>query len=181
MTVKQIEVTGLRGFSNTQKLDFAIPNGKIGSGLTILVRPNNVGKSTLVEALQVSTNLAPQHFSEGKRNKNADSRISIKITDVSGRGRELRTVNTGGSECNWVNSSNPPLPSTIFVLPSRRYFNPAFGGGLVNRERYVLGNVPPKTRGESSDRFTNRLFQIQQNRAEFDRVLERILSPVPSL
>src|SRR5260221_4351273 len=180
MTIQRIELAGVRGFSTPQSLEFAVPNGCLGSGLTILVGPNSGGKSTLVEALQISTNLASQSFSEGKRNKNADDRVSIKITDPSGRGRELRTVALGGSECDWINRDNPPLPSTIFVLPSRRYFSPFFGGGLTSRERYVLGNTPPPIRGTSPDRFSGRLFQIQRNRAAFDKVLERVIYPVPN-
>lgn len=49
-TVKCIEISGLRGFSAGQRLDLAVPNGQVGSGLTIIAGQNNSGKSTIVEA-----------------------------------------------------------------------------------------------------------------------------------
>jgi AAA15 family ATPase/GTPase len=49
-TVKSIEILGLRGFCTNQLLELAVPNGKAGSGLTIVVGQNNSGKSTITEA-----------------------------------------------------------------------------------------------------------------------------------
>jgi AAA15 family ATPase/GTPase len=45
MTLKRIEIKGFRGFEEEGLINLAIPNGKYGSGLTILVGPNNSGKS----------------------------------------------------------------------------------------------------------------------------------------
>ena len=39
--ISWVEITGLRGFAKTGRIEFAIPSGKSGSGLTILVGPNN--------------------------------------------------------------------------------------------------------------------------------------------
>ena len=50
MSVKSLTIKGLRGFSKPEKLRLAEPTGKVGSGLTILVGPNNGGKSTIIEA-----------------------------------------------------------------------------------------------------------------------------------
>lgn len=51
--LKEIIICGLRGFSAEKKVNFAIPNGEKGSGLTILVGGNNTGKTTIIEAIKL--------------------------------------------------------------------------------------------------------------------------------
>ncbi len=52
VSIKAIEIYGFRGFAAKQRVELALPNGKPGSGLTLIVGPNNSGKSTVVEALR---------------------------------------------------------------------------------------------------------------------------------
>ena len=47
--IEKISCHGYRGFAQKQSSKLAIPNGKRGSGLTVLIGPNGGGKSTLVE------------------------------------------------------------------------------------------------------------------------------------
>ena len=47
--IRSISCVGYRGFAIKQTLNLAIPNGELGSGLTVLVGPNGGGKSTLIE------------------------------------------------------------------------------------------------------------------------------------
>lgn len=49
--IQRLTVSGLRGFSEEQSIEFAVPNGNPGSGLTVLVGSNNSGKTTVLEAL----------------------------------------------------------------------------------------------------------------------------------
>ena len=50
--IKYLEIHGLRGFGECQKVNFAIPSShKRGSGLTILVGANNTRKKTIIEYL----------------------------------------------------------------------------------------------------------------------------------
>jgi AAA15 family ATPase/GTPase len=62
-----IDISGLRGFATNQRLELAIPNGKVGSGLTIVVGQNNAGKSTVTEAFAAIAGHPSilRHFSEG--------------------------------------------------------------------------------------------------------------------
>ena len=71
MSVVSMSIKGLRGFAEEQILQFAQPNGETGSGLTILVGPNNGGKSTIIESIQaLAAPLSnPPRFTEGQRNK----------------------------------------------------------------------------------------------------------------
>jgi DNA repair exonuclease SbcCD ATPase subunit len=51
MAIRSLTINGLRGFASPQKISFAEPNNTVGSGLTMLVGPNNEGKSTVIEAI----------------------------------------------------------------------------------------------------------------------------------
>ena len=56
MYIKDLSMEGFRGFSKKRKIKFAVPNGTDeGSGLTVLVGPNNGGKSTIIEAIHLFT------------------------------------------------------------------------------------------------------------------------------
>lgn len=180
MAIENIEILGLRGFSINQILQIAKPSGVPGSGLTILVGPNNAGKSTVIEAIRAFSQKEPPSFTIGKRNDNSDSRICLKLTNTKSEVKKVCTLKAGGSETEWVNEDIEPLYSQLFVLPSRRYFNPFFGKNTYTREQYSSRTKIPAVRGESIDHFAFRLFQIQKNRSEFDKVLERVLSPLPN-
>ncbi|WP_373270132.1 AAA family ATPase [Hydrogenophaga sp. H7] len=44
-----MEVLGFRGFKTLGTIGFSVPNGEIGSGLTVITGPNNAGKSSILE------------------------------------------------------------------------------------------------------------------------------------
>lgn len=51
--IKELTISGYRGFGNEQTIKFAIPdNTKAGSGLTIITGANNTGKTTIIESIQ---------------------------------------------------------------------------------------------------------------------------------
>ena len=141
MSLQKLELVGLRGFVTLQELAFAVPNGSPGSGLTTLVGPNNGGKSTIVEALRALAAPSPQapsqptSFTEGRRNKRAGDRATVQTTDINGDVGSLRTIAVGGSETEWFPST---VAKKMFVLPSRRYFNPYFGKSMVTRDSYAM-------------------------------------------
>ena len=66
MLIKKLSIEGLRGFSEKICFEFALPDGKnIGSGLTILVGPNNSGKSTVIETVHIlnsNSNSIPKKY-----------------------------------------------------------------------------------------------------------------------
>ena len=175
MPIASLSLVGLRGFAESQTLHFAQPSGTAGSGLTILIGPNNGGKSTIIEALRAMASRTHQSFTEGKRNKEASDRVSIRITHHDGTGYELRTVDTGGSET--LRNPDRDQGSIIYVLPARRYFNPFFGRGQQNRRNYAQQVGLPQSRGAPLDQFSGRLFRVLENRAAFDDVLRKVLDP----
>ena len=176
MSVTTLTVKGFRGFSEKQSLRIAQPTGQPGSGLTILVGPNNGGKSTIIESLQAWTAVQATSFSEGKRNKLAGDRVLIRM-NYDDSAYELRTVDTGGSET--VRNPNN-FPRNCYVLPSRRFFNPYFGSGQTDREQYLANySTLQNTRSNPNDYFSQRLFKARSNLNEFNQVLKRVVDPVP--
>lgn len=181
MGAKRIEISGLRGFSRTQGIDLAIPTDQQpGSGLTVIVGPNNAGKSTIVEALNaLSQNNAPS-FPEGKRNTKTDRCILIRLYNDQGQVKELRTVEIGGSETEWVKREIPPLPQDIFILPSRRTFNPFFNKHILDRQAYISHYGMPSIRGRAIDHFSGRIFEMQRKQEAFNKELKKVLDPLPN-
>jgi len=180
LSIKNLSICGLRGFAEKQSLEFAIPDGNSGSGITALVGPNNGGKSTVIEAIRALSLNSEQSFTVGKRNQKAGDKVQISLTGVNDNSWELRTVDSGGSECTLVKNGDPLPPNSIFVLPSRRFFNPLFGKTAHNREQHIRSSGLPAVRSTALDQFSHRLFQIQKNREEFDNVLKKVLTPVPN-
>lgn len=177
--LKNIEIHGYRGFAQAKSIQLAIPTGKRGAGLTIIVGPNNAGKSTVIESLfAVSRSGNAPSFTEGKRNKRAGDQIRITVTNSEGSPKTLRSVPTGGSETVWENPGVEPRPGRFFPLPSRRRFEPHFGKSAQQRESYVSSYQIPPQRGTTQN-FAARLFEIQNHRSEFDEVLRRVLDPTP--
>jgi hypothetical protein len=174
MAIKQISIYGFRGFAEEQILPFAMPNGKAGSGLNIIVGPNNAGKSTIVEAFIALTSRQTPSFNEGQRNAQTGDRVSIRIEDGLGSVSQLQTVDEGGSETAWGNTAIPDRTS-CYVLPSRRFFSPFFSRNIMIRQQYLQSRDLPATRGGPIELFEARLFEVQKRRAEFNRLFEEIV------
>ena len=176
MTVASLDIEGLRGFSDMQTLRLAQPNGKHGSGITILVGPNSGGKSTIVESFQALTSRNVS-FSEGRRNKTAGDRVSVRIESLNGEIQELRTADAGGS----TTIRDPQSGQVCYVLPSRRYFNPYFGQGRAKtRESYLLNRSLPSNRSAAINDFAHqRLFAALEKLGKFNSVLQKVMNPVP--
>src|SRR6266480_8069850 len=149
MSIKKLAISGLSGFATEQPLTLAIPNGANGSGLTVLVGPNNGGKSTIVEAFRAVSVPQPTSFGIGRRNQKAGSRIDIAVTNDLDATFRLRTVDGGRSETIWEKQGDAPVS---FVVPSRRFFSPVFGAqGAQNRQAYIVNYGLPPQRGTAID------------------------------
>ena len=176
MAVTTLAIKRLRGFAAEQRLRLAKPSGDVGSGLTILVGPNSGGKSTVVEAFHAFSK-NDVTFSEGKRNTNSKSLVTIRTEYEDGATHELRTVDSGGSET--IRDSQRNEPEAWYVLPSRRFFDPYFDRASENRREFLRNSQLPKTRSTPLDRFTLRLFNALENIDRFNEVFGRVMMPVP--
>lgn len=174
MTLTRIEILGYRGFRERGSLDFAVPNGQPGSGLTLLTGPNNAGKSSILECLRARQGRAPVSFTAGTRNPEIES-VEIKYI-VNGEQETIRSINKGSSE-TLSDGVDPDFP--IFVLPSRRAFNPYFGKSEWSRDEYQKSTGLPAQRSSVLSGFEYRLFSTIKNPAEFNKLLSEALGFEP--
>lgn len=179
-----ISVNGFRGFSDQQTLTLALPNGARGGGLTILVGPNSGGKSSIIEALTAAThpNHSPPSFTEGMRNRTAESRVEISITDNTGKKRVLKTIQPGGAEAEFSGEDITPQVDQIYVLPSRRVFSPYFQKSDSTRESYITNNQQLPSQRAGQHDLAQRIFHMNGNpdkREKFQSVLSEVLNPAP--
>lgn len=169
--IHSLSCLGFRSFAERQTLKLAVPNGSLGSGLTVLVGPNGGGKSTLVECFnKISLATKGASFSKGKRNFKAGDNVEISIEYVGGHGT-LRTIRSG-SETIWEG----PEPPKIYYLPSRRYFNPYFSNSSWERNTFIENPINYQQRTNSLDTYTYRLINLNSgDSSKYDELLARIL------
>jgi len=181
LSIKWIELIGLRGFSKIGHIDLGIPNGKTGSGLTVIIGPNNSGKTTITEAFNaLSKNRIS--FSEDKRNKLAQDRVEIYIMNNNNEKKGIQTIEPGSSEVEWIKENVEPLLTDIYVLPSRRTLNPFFPKDYMTRESYITSFGYSTIRPREINEFFRRLFSVIKNKEtkrSFNDVLAKILNPLP--
>lgn len=171
-----LKIKGFRGFAEEQELKLSIPNGKRGSGLTVIVGPNNGGKSTVIESFKAMASLSNISFTEGQRNKQTGDIVEILLSSHDGGPTySLKTILAGGSEAN-RGGGTPP----ITVLPSRRFFNPysnkaSYGGQqFLARAEFIM----LKPRGQPIDAEDNRLFKVIEDpklSLQFNKLLKKVL------
>lgn len=175
--LKKISINGLRGFGEKESIDFSMPNGTEGSGLNIIVGPNNSGKTTIIEAIKYyhsdSMNIS---FSEGKRNVRNNNRIDITYYDQNDAIIELHTVSNGGSQITILGETN--TNNIPYVLPSRRYVDYNMYNNHNNSDRniYSINQINnSKNRTSNLSQFEERIFKWQENKQEFDKILKQVI------
>ena len=180
--IKNITIHGLRGFGEMQKIEFALPNGNLGSGITFIVGGNNSGKTTILEALRAYNCFFgnPPTFSERKRNKKCEGgyvHLSLQTTDDLIY--SIDTAESGGSptiiQKHGVSMTDDTLPQ-IFVLQSRRFVEYEFHQNNMNRYDYLRNQqLNYHNRSSVLNEFNARLFNMYKNKASFDPMLKKIL------
>ncbi|WP_313491405.1 AAA family ATPase [Exiguobacterium sp.] len=176
--IKKLIIKGLRGFVEEQELCPSLPNNELGSGLTILVGANNSGKSTIIEALRaISQRDRLPSFTVGRRNIQSGDAVSIKVIDELDRTIEMKSKRAGSSEVEL--NGDYSEAGNIFVLPSRRAFDPFFGKHEFDRNNYISSNGFPAQRTSQQEYFYGRLFNAENNRESFNNVLKKVIDPLP--
>ena len=174
MPLTRIEILGYRGFRETGSLDLAVPNGEAGSGLTVLTGPNNAGKSCILECLRARKGTNSVSFTIGTRNADVDT-VEIKYV-VNGEEETIKSTSEGSSE---TISDGVDPNFHIFVLPSRRAFNPYFSKGEMSREQYLMNTGLPAQRSSLLTHFEYRLFKMNKNQNAFNALLSKALGFEP--
>ena len=109
--IKKFEIENFRSFCDKQELILGIPDEKkAGSGLTIIVGPNNAGKTSLVESLLKDS--TKTIYDEDRVNDKEPSFIFYKEDNTEFN--KVNTVQAGSSQLSSQRANN------FQVVPSRR-------------------------------------------------------------
>lgn len=179
--IKELKVSGLRGFGVEQKLNFAIPKKKLGSGITFIVGSNNSGKTTILESLgyfNLDKSNSPS-IAERKRNIKTQSKVNIYLTDEKDDIYKIESHKHGGSvtvmQKNGEEYGNFEALQ-IFVLQSRRFVEYEFHRNESSRYDYMkFSQMNKHNRTAGLYEFSSRLFNMHKNKEKFDTLLERVL------
>jgi len=118
--LKSVSIENYRGFFATQKIDFAVPDKiRPGSGLNLILGPNNTGKTSVVEALMLDQD---KKFKESERHK--DGNPVIKIENIAGNITTITNLNNGSP----VTILGGPHGIKLELIPSRRLWAQEFSG-----------------------------------------------------
>lgn len=179
--IKSLSIEGFRGFGKKQMIKFAASNGKIGSGITFLVGPNNSGKTTILEALRLF-NFTEHNYpsiSEGKRNHNKGGKVIVTIiNDLSERFTIKNEKSESGLMSFYKNDElfKEEINFGIFVLPSRRHINSEFALTDYSRENYVrFSQHSYKNREPGLNDFYQRISKIYVNSERYNEDLKKVL------
>ena len=175
--LKKISIHGLRGFGEKEEIEFSLPNTTIGSGLNVIVGPNNSGKTTITEAIRFyNCNPYEISFSEGKRNKKNNENIEIMYHDNNDRISILKTVENGGSQVELHGDLN--TQAIPYVLQSRRHAKYImYNKYEIDRESY-LQNQSSNFKNRMSDlsNYDQRIFKWQRDKNKFDPVIQKLIT-----
>jgi len=170
--LKRLIIEHFRGFYEPQSLEFAIPSGKSGSGLTVIVGPNNSGKSTVLEAIKRFVKNDPQ-FKEGERHNNYNVRLGIENTE--GGKKTIRTY--GGSNAKYEGITIYPTVNDFYLISARKYWQPFFSPSSLDRNSYRNQLFSIDRVGSDSD-FGRRVADIEKDPAKkqkFDELMKSLL------
>lgn len=130
--LKELKIKHYKGFFEEETIEFAQPdNKKQGSGLTLLVGPNNTGKTSVIEALLIDEQ---KKFKESERHENHSPIITF-VTDNS----EFSFTNIDNGSQIELNYNDKPHRPEFELIPSRRYW-----------ETYSSGAQHPKSFAKAS-------------------------------
>lgn len=177
--LKDILISGLRGFAKEKKVSLALPNGKAGSGLTILVGGNNTGKTTIIEAIKYfNFDISQISFSSGKRNVQNEKRVHITYVNENEERYSIHTKSSGESQVETDDKREFDIKSIPFILPSRRNVQYELHGGFYDSYRWDYmnnENMNTKVRKPTIDNFQQRIFNWEKHKEKFDKLLYKII------
>lgn len=179
------KIEGYRGFRTPQTLELALPNGKPGSGLTVVVGANNAGKSALWEGFDMLSRAAVQtiYFPESRRNSRAKSGVDLRLTRANGTSLSVSAPDRDSSRAivslpnESAFGSDTSQEWAVVTVPARRQFRPYFGDHEDDSPNWAV-HAGTYSRTELRQGFTGRLISVEKDAAQrtwFDEALSALL------
>jgi len=166
----EIEIKHYRGFYGTRKISPAVPNGTIGSGLTVLVGPNNSGKSTVFAAIRSVIRGARQIDIE---HRHAQHALHLTLTNDSGEQKTITNPDLGASTILIGNQSAFPNENDVRIVPSRRAWSSYTGTDRMTEADYWNRQV---LSDEQDNYLVSRIAVLTQNdRGHFVKLLKSLM------
>lgn len=145
MLLKALWLENLKAFGDRQNCEFAQPiEGKVGSGLTVFVGPNNSGKSTILRTLRNITS-DDVSFTAGVDDRHREQQVGSRLIGIgSDEGNfdislESRIEVAHLKKIGWRNG----IGRRLRYIPARRPWHDRFlpGGGLSEHETVFFNNL----------------------------------------
>lgn len=167
-----ITIENYRGFYDARNISPAQPNGNMGSGLTVLVGPNNSGKTSALNAFRlvlVPRQVDLEHRHEGKM-------LSISLTNDAGQTKSVSNPDLGASLVPAGDQNAWPKADDFRIVPSRRSWAPYTGTQKVEQGQYWQNYFTRDTREIEDPLFVSRIAGMStDDRTKFDELLKKLL------
>ena len=186
MSISTVKVQGIRSFKNLTTIDFAIPDStNIGSGLNMLVGPNNSGKSSIIETLYLANNnleMIPSTI----RNSQSENGVLIKIVLTNGNTKELKSMqeNPAFIHCRYTNNKGEKIYDNrpfAYILSAKRNIGINLSTHSESWENFLYNNSGNEYKQENLSNNIGGRFKniIESNKKIFDYELKQILGYLP--
>jgi len=155
--LKKLTVEHYKGFYEEQTIEFSQPNENPGSGLTVIVGPNNAGKTTLLEALTMLYRVS-DGFDETERHENQEPKITIHMDEETIIFEPIEK----SAQIRKLNNNEEQALLKINLIPSRRYWH----DGVSSIEEYTYVQTANKVslrNPQPNDQFAGLLEDIHRN------------------
>jgi len=172
--IVDLSISNYRGFYAKKLFRFAVPTGRAGSGLTILVGPNNSGKSTVVAALQLVIGREKPIDIE---HRHPDAAFEIKVTNDSGQQKSITNPRLDAVTEFIGDRNSYPTTSNVRVVPSRRAWSAYTGSHQLDSGSYWNNVIE-----NGAEQFVvSRIATLSaEQRSVFEGILKELLPDISS-
>lgn len=172
----KLTIEGFRGCGERITIEFAKPDKeKDGSGLTVLVGPNNSGKSTILESLRAFNGTIEPSFSEQKRNIKTGRGVFLQLEFQE----EHKIVTIISYDASSETIKTPKDSAKIFYIPPRRNILSNFGKADFDLNTCINTSMNFKQdRSKNFDSFhyiIENIFKNEQKKSVVNDIMKRIL------
>lgn len=169
--IERISIEHFRGFYDPQTIEFARPSGVSGSGLSILVGPNNSGKTTVIDALKL---LAKTNVTIDIEHRHEGEVMRVISTDSDGKSKSISNPDGGAVTVTTGDQSAAPSTYSLRFVPSRRAWS-AFSSNQPFDAQNYWSNIymRDQNQNQQDDLFVSRIAEIAASEKEaFQDILQ---------